>query len=38
LKALYLYKLKGKHDNEDVANEVAKEYNSGMTDPSRVVA
>jgi hypothetical protein len=38
LKILYQYKKLSKHENQDVANDVAKEYKSGMQDPSRVAA
>ena len=38
LKVLFQYRLKGKHENEEIANEVTKEYKSGMMDPSREVA
>eukprot|EP00347_Sterkiella_histriomuscorum_P015429 403357059 len=38
LKVLYQYKQQSKHENEDNALEVQKEYKSGIMDPSRVAA
>ncbi len=38
LRVLHSYKLKGKFENEQVAEEVTKEYKSGMNDPSRDAA
>ena len=33
LQTLFEYKIKDEHDQQDLANEVAKEYHSGKLDP-----